>query len=121
MTLASLDPPISDETQATPALQNQFQMLEERFAELKAQVRQAQQLSAMGLATATIAHEFSNLLPPVAPDPEAPRPDEVYFDRQPPKELMIDLAKRGHKLSKRRRTGIVQAIQILEDGTLVFE
>jgi signal transduction histidine kinase len=40
-------------------------MLEHRFTELKAQVRQAQQLSAMGLATATIAHEFSNLLSPV--------------------------------------------------------
>ena len=65
MTLASLDPPVSSATQATPALQNQFQMLEERFTELKAQVRQAQQLSAMGLATATIAHEFSNLLAPV--------------------------------------------------------
>ena len=47
------------------------------------------------------------------------RPDEVYFDRAPPAELAALLKESGHKLSDKRRTGIVQAIQFLEDGTMV--
>ena len=46
-------------------IERQVAKLEERFAQLKAQVRQAQQLSAMGPAAAVIAHEFNNLLSPV--------------------------------------------------------
>lgn len=65
MSTASVERHAGVATAATPALHNQFLVLEQRFSELKAQVRQAQQLSAMGLATATIAHEFSNLLSPV--------------------------------------------------------
>ena len=39
--------------------------------------------------------------------------------REPPAELVENLRQRGHKLSEKRKTGIVQAIQILEDGTLI--
>lgn len=46
-------------------------------------------------------------------------PDEVYFDRDPPKELTDRLTRLGHTLSPKRQTGIVQAIQFLEDGTMV--
>jgi signal transduction histidine kinase len=47
------------------AIERQIAKLEARFAQLKAQVRQAQQLAVMGPAAAVIAHEFSNLLSPV--------------------------------------------------------
>ena len=53
---------------------------------------------------------------------EAPRPhhqwqpDEVNFDREPSKELAAALEKRGHKLSEKRKTGIVQAIMRDGDG-----
>jgi gamma-glutamyltranspeptidase/glutathione hydrolase len=46
-------------------------------------------------------------------------PDEVYFDRAPPAELVELLRSRGHAISEQRRGAVVQAIQILEDGTLV--
>lgn len=46
-------------------------------------------------------------------------PDEVYFDRDPPAELAQTLTECGHKLSDRRKGGVVQAIQLLEDGTRV--
>ncbi len=39
--------------------------LQEQFATLKAQVRQAQQLSTLGTAAATMAHEVNNLLTPI--------------------------------------------------------
>jgi len=42
------------------------------------------------------------------------QPDEVSFDREPPTELAAALSKRGHKLSEKRKTGVVQAI--LHDG-----
>jgi gamma-glutamyltranspeptidase/glutathione hydrolase len=47
------------------------------------------------------------------------QPDEVYFDREPPAEVVEYLTERGHRLSEERRTGVVQAIQFLEDGTMV--
>ncbi|HUU94898.1 MAG TPA: gamma-glutamyltransferase [Phycisphaerae bacterium] len=47
------------------------------------------------------------------------QPDEVFFDRQPPRELVEGLTQRGHKISAERKTGVVQAIQLLEDGTMV--
>lgn len=47
------------------------------------------------------------------------RPDEVNFDRDPPGALVETLKGAGHTISTRRRTGIVQAIQVLPDGTLV--
>ncbi len=43
----------------------QLQALEAKFEELKAQVRQAQQLATLGTAATTIAHEMNNLLTPV--------------------------------------------------------
>lgn len=46
-------------------------------------------------------------------------PDEVCFDREPPNELADALRAAGHKLGTGRKTGVVQAIQILADGTLV--
>jgi len=42
------------------------------------------------------------------------QPDEVSFDREPPTELAAALTKRGHKLSEKRKSGVVQAI--LSDG-----
>lgn len=51
--------------QDTPSVEEQFAQLESQFQVLKAQVRQAQQLSSLGTAAATIAHEFNNLLTPV--------------------------------------------------------
>ncbi len=43
-------------------------------------------------------------------------PDTVFFDKQPPDDLTEGLAKRGHKMAEKRKTGIVQAIQIIADG-----
>jgi gamma-glutamyltranspeptidase/glutathione hydrolase len=45
-------------------------------------------------------------------------PDEVYFDREPPATLVATL-KGTNKISSERKTGVVQAIQFLPDGTLV--
>ncbi len=42
-----------------------LQDLHDQFARLKAQVRQAQQLSSLGTAAAMIAHEVNNLLTPI--------------------------------------------------------
>lgn len=47
------------------ALLAQFADLEGKFDVLKAQVRQAQQLAALGTTAATIAHEVNNLLTPI--------------------------------------------------------
>ena len=47
------------------------------------------------------------------------QPDEVFFDRAPPSEIVTQLESCGHKLSDKRQSGIVQAIQFLEDGTMI--
>lgn len=47
------------------------------------------------------------------------QPDEVYFDRAPPENVLTALKARGHRISDTRRTGVVQAIQFLDDGTMV--
>ncbi len=47
------------------------------------------------------------------------KPDRIVFDRRPEEKLVADLRARGHELSDDRDGGIVQAIQILPDGTLV--
>jgi gamma-glutamyltranspeptidase/glutathione hydrolase len=47
------------------------------------------------------------------------KPNEIFFDREPPKEVAERLRGFGHIVSENRRTGIVQAIQFLEDGTMV--
>jgi gamma-glutamyltranspeptidase/glutathione hydrolase len=47
------------------------------------------------------------------------QPDEVYFDREPPAEVVQRLKTFGHKISAKRRTGVVQAIQFLEDGPMI--
>lgn len=54
---------LSDASRST--VETQLVRLEERLAQLRAQVRQAQQLSILGTAAATIAHEFNNLLTPL--------------------------------------------------------
>ena len=46
-------------------------------------------------------------------------PDEVFFDRDPSSETADRLRSLGHTIARQRRTGIVQAIRMLEDGTLV--
>lgn len=48
-----------------PDIQAQIARVEERLELLRAQVRQAQQLAGLGMATAMIAHEVSNLLTPI--------------------------------------------------------
>ncbi len=46
------------------------------------------------------------------------QPDEVYFDQEPPADLVQTLRAAGHKISDQRRTAGVQAIQFLPDGTM---
>lgn len=46
-------------------------------------------------------------------------PNEVYFDQDPPEELVERLEARGHKVSNKRKVGVVQAIQFLPGGTMV--
>ncbi len=45
-------------------------------------------------------------------------PNEVYFDREPP-EALLNALKTANKISAERKTGVVQAIQFLSDGTLI--
>ena len=45
-------------------------------------------------------------------------PDQVCFDRQPPKDLAAGLAGRGHQVSQTRKGSAVQAI-LLRDGNLI--
>ncbi|MCP4249872.1 MAG: gamma-glutamyltransferase [bacterium] len=40
------------------------------------------------------------------------RPDEVFFDAAPPEALAASLTERGHRVSSRRRTGVVQAVRL---------
>ena len=60
-------PPDLTRNAADPVLdvQQQFARLEAQLELLKAQVRQAQQLSSLGTAAAMIAHEVNNLLTPI--------------------------------------------------------
>ena len=51
--------------QSELAIQNHLHNLESQLNQLRAQVRQAQQLSSLGVAAATIAHEVNNLLTPI--------------------------------------------------------
>jgi gamma-glutamyltranspeptidase/glutathione hydrolase len=46
------------------------------------------------------------------------RPDEVYLDRSGPPATIEDLSGRGHRVSERRRWGVVQAI-LIEEGKLI--
>ncbi len=43
-------------------------------------------------------------------------PDNVSFDREPPADLVAALASRGHKVTDKRKTGIVQSIRRTSDG-----
>ncbi len=47
------------------------------------------------------------------------QPDEVCFDREPPRSLVAGLTRRHHVVSYRPRTGCVQAIQRLPTGEWV--
>ena len=67
-TSQSVDPgpaPSPESHTEAPAISRQFARLEAQFETLKAQVRQAQQLSALGAVAPMIAHEVNNLLTPV--------------------------------------------------------
>ncbi len=44
------------------------------------------------------------------------RPDEVFFDAEPPAGLAQALGKRGHHISPQRRIGVVQAVLLDEGG-----
>ena len=47
------------------------------------------------------------------------QPDEVYFSAPPPGDLVDNLRQRGHAISPQRRSGAVQAIHFLPDGTMI--
>jgi signal transduction histidine kinase len=47
------------------SIEQQFSKLSQQLEQLKTQVRQAQQLAALGTAAATIAHETNNLITPI--------------------------------------------------------
>lgn len=53
------------DSHVTPDLEAQVAKLQSQLDLVKVQVRQAQQLSALGTAAATIAHEVNNLLTPI--------------------------------------------------------
>jgi signal transduction histidine kinase len=57
----SVETPVMD----APSIDDRFAQLSAQFDVLKAQVRQAQQLSSLGTAAAMIAHEVNNLLTPI--------------------------------------------------------
>jgi gamma-glutamyltranspeptidase/glutathione hydrolase len=46
-------------------------------------------------------------------------PNEVTFDREPPAAERARLQAAGHEVSEKHGAGIVQALQFLEDGTVV--
>ena len=54
-----------DRQEAEHLLQTQIRRLEEQFNRLKEQVRQTQQLAALGTAAAMMAHEYNNVMTPV--------------------------------------------------------
>ncbi|MDO8631503.1 MAG: ATP-binding protein [Phycisphaerales bacterium] len=63
-------PPLRSRSVETPvadalSIDDRFAQLSAQFDVLKAQVRQAQQLSSLGTAAAMIAHEVNNLLTPI--------------------------------------------------------
>ena len=45
-------------------------------------------------------------------------PDEVYFDDEPAGPLVRALRSRGHRISERRRTGVVQAV-LMDEGVII--
>ncbi len=47
------------------------------------------------------------------------QPDLIYFDREPPSDLVAALEKLGHKISPERHYASVQAIEFLPDGTRI--
>jgi len=47
------------------ALQDHLDLLENQFAQMRAQLRQTQKLAALGTTTAMIAHEFNNFFTPI--------------------------------------------------------
>ena len=47
------------------------------------------------------------------------QPDEVFFDREAPADLVENLTAHGHKVSAKRKGAAVQAILLLDDGTMV--
>jgi gamma-glutamyltranspeptidase/glutathione hydrolase len=47
------------------------------------------------------------------------QPDEVYFDADPPADALAALTKAGQTISTKRRSAVVQAVQIRPDGTLI--
>jgi len=57
--------PVESRVKANPTIEDRFIQLSAQFDVLKAQVRQAQQLSNLGTAAAMIAHEVNNLLTPI--------------------------------------------------------
>ncbi|MCH7873320.1 MAG: gamma-glutamyltransferase, partial [Planctomycetes bacterium] len=47
------------------------------------------------------------------------KPDMIFFDSDPPADVARALEARGHKISTQRRGAVVQAIQFLDDGTMI--
>ena len=57
--------PVETRAPGASSVDDRFAQLSAQFDLLKAQVRQAQQLTSLGTAAATIAHEVNNLLTPI--------------------------------------------------------
>jgi signal transduction histidine kinase len=101
----------TSETAAAFDLTEKFARLEEQFAQLKARVRQAQQLSTLGVAAAMIVHEFNNLLTPVVGyGKSALETDDAAFLRKALQravssvELAVSLSDRLLKLNAAKAT-----------------
>ncbi len=47
------------------------------------------------------------------------RPDRVYFDRSPPSDAVAELERCGHTIARKRKGGVVQAIELRPDGELI--
>ena len=57
--------PFPSDIDVVPEIERRFALLEDRFGQLKSQVRQAMQMSTLGSASAVWAHELNNLITPM--------------------------------------------------------
>ena len=112
-------------TRVSGNLEEHFAKLEARLTQLKAEVRQAQQLASMGSAVCSISHEFSNLLSPVLSYAQyALETDDTELHRKALQvtvknvHVLVAMADRVLELSaaKETRQELVPLRQVVEDG-----
>jgi len=106
-------------------LEEHFAKLEARLTQLKAEVRQAQQLASMGSAACSISHEFSNLLSPVLSYAQyALEADDNELQRKALQvtvknvQVLVAMADRVLELAaaKETRQEFVALRQVVDDG-----